>query len=135
MRCSIKTGGLRNFVRFTRKHSARASFLNKAAGWGLQLYLKMRLRHMCFPVIFAKFLRILFFRNTSGWLLLALKDYLPREDKTCALMSKSKIDQTDFTGCMPLLLYRLMEEISLNTETPSTNIFSSYEIAKKTIMI
>ena len=57
------------------------------------------------------------------------------EDRMRALRSKSKIDQTDFTGWMPLLLYRLMEEISRNPETLSTNTFSLYEIAKKAIMI
>ena len=36
---------------------------------GLQIYLK-RLWHRCFLENFAKFIRILFLQNTSGWLLL-----------------------------------------------------------------
>ena len=80
---------------------------------------------MCFPVHFAKFLRIAFLQNTSAWLLLVFHEN----------RSKSTIDQTDFTGCMPLLRYRLIDEISGNPETLSTNAFSLYEIAKKAIMI
>ena len=58
-------------------------------------------------------------------------DSFSRAGRTHALWSKSKIDQTAFTGCMPLLLYRLTEEIRCNAETLGTNTFSLYEIAKR----
>ena len=53
----------------------RASFFNKVAGWGMQLYLlKKRLSHRCFLVNFAKFLRTPFLQNISGRLLLKVKN-------------------------------------------------------------
>ena len=61
--CSMKKGVLRNFAKFTGKHLCQRLFLNKAAG-------KKSLWRRCFPVNFAKFLRIPFSQNTSGRLLL-----------------------------------------------------------------
>ena len=55
-RCSIKKGVFKNFANFTGKHLWHSLFL-----W---------LWHRGFPVNFAKFLRTLFSKNTSGWLLL-----------------------------------------------------------------
>ena len=49
----------------------RVSFLIKLAASGLN-FIKKILWHRCFPVNFAKSIRILFLQNTSGWLLLAL---------------------------------------------------------------
>ena len=46
---------LRNFAKFTGKHLCQSLFLNKVAGLTV---LKKRFRHRCFPVNFAKFLRI-----------------------------------------------------------------------------
>ena len=59
-RCSIETGVLKNFTKLTGKHLYQSLFLNKVAG----------LRHRCFPVNFAKHLRIPFLQNTSERLLL-----------------------------------------------------------------
>ena len=59
-----KKGVLRNFVKFTGKHLCQSHFFNKVA------LLKKRLRHRCFPVNFAKFLRTPFLQNTFGRLLL-----------------------------------------------------------------
>ena len=37
--CSIEKGGaLKNFAKLTRNHLCQSLFLNKVAGWGLQLY-------------------------------------------------------------------------------------------------
>ena len=55
-RCSIKKGVLKNFAKFTGKTTVPESLLNKVAG----------LRHRCFPVNFAKFLRTPFLQNTSA---------------------------------------------------------------------
>ena len=41
----------------------------------LATILKKRLWHRCFPVNFAKFLRILFLKNTSGRLLLSITSF------------------------------------------------------------
>ena len=54
-----KKGVLRNFSKITRKHLRQSLFFNKVAG----------LRHRCFPVNFAKFLRTPFFTE-HRWLLL-----------------------------------------------------------------
>ena len=55
-RCSVRKGVLRNFTKFTGKHLYQSLFFNIVAG----------LRHRCFPVIFAKFLRTPFLQNTFG---------------------------------------------------------------------
>ena len=55
----MKKRVLRNFTKFRRKHLCQSLFFNKLAG----------LRHRCFPVHFAKFLRTPFLRNTSVRLL------------------------------------------------------------------
>ena len=56
-RGSIEKGVLKSFTKFTRKHLCRSMFFNEVAGWGSATLLKKRLRHRCFPVNFAKFLR------------------------------------------------------------------------------
>ena len=68
-RCSMKKGVLRNFTKFTGKHLCQSLFFNKVADLRLATFLKKRLWHRCFPVIFAKFLRTPFLQNTSGRLL------------------------------------------------------------------
>ena len=62
-RCFIRKVFFKISKKISVKTSARASFLIKLQG--LQLYLKR-----CFPVDFAKFLRIYFLQNTSAQLLL-----------------------------------------------------------------
>ena len=56
-----KKGVLRNFSKFTGKHLCPRLFFNKVAGLRPATLLKKRLWHRCFPVNFAKFLRIPFF--------------------------------------------------------------------------
>ena len=56
---SYKKGVLRNFAKFTGKHLCQSLFL-----------LKKRLRHRCFPVNFARFLRTPFLTEHLWWLLL-----------------------------------------------------------------
>ena len=60
-RCSIKKGVLRSFTKFTGKHLTPATLL------------KEELWHKCFPVNFAKFLKIPFQQKTPGRLHLELK--------------------------------------------------------------
>ena len=65
-RCSLWKGVLRNFAKLTEKHLRQSLFLNKVANLSLQLYLKKRLCHRCFPADFAKFLRTTFLQNTTA---------------------------------------------------------------------
>ena len=65
-----KNGVLRYFAKFTGKNLCQSLLFNKVAG----------LRP--FPVNFAKFLRTLFLRNTSRWLLLKLGIWLKRYHKS-----------------------------------------------------
>ena len=59
----------KNFAKFTGKYlSQSVFFLNKVAGWGLQLYWKKRLWHSCIPMNFTKFLRKLFFMEHLWWM-------------------------------------------------------------------
>ena len=69
-RCSVRKGVLGNFEKFTGNHLCQSLFLNKVAGLRPATLLKMKLWHKCFPVSFAKFLRIPFSHNTCGRLLL-----------------------------------------------------------------
>ena len=62
-----RKGVLRNIAKFAGKHPCRSLFFNKAAG-----LLKKRLRHWCFLVNFAKFLRTPFLTKNLRWLLLNL---------------------------------------------------------------
>ena len=48
---------------------ARVSFLIKLQAWSLQLYLKKRLWHRCFPVNFAKFLTTPFLTEHFRWMI------------------------------------------------------------------
>ena len=63
-----KKGDLRNFVKFTGKHLCQSLFFNKVAGLRPATLLKKRLWHRCFPVNFAKFLRIPFLTEHIRWL-------------------------------------------------------------------
>ena len=70
--CSVRKVVLRNFAKLTGKHLCRSLFLNKDAGLRPATLFKKRLRHRCFPVNFAKFLRVHFLQNTFGRLLLVM---------------------------------------------------------------
>ena len=63
-RCSVRKGVLRNFPKFKGKELCQSLFFIKSCR-PITL-LKKRLRHRCFPVYFAKFLRTPFLQNTSG---------------------------------------------------------------------
>ena len=63
--CSVRKGVLKNFAKFTGKHLCQSLFFNKVAGLRPVTLLKRRPWHRCFPVNFAKFLRIPFLQNTS----------------------------------------------------------------------
>ena len=69
-RCSVRKDVLRNLTKFTEKHLCQSLFLMK-----LQAFIKKRLRHRCFPVSFAKFLRTPFLQNPSGRLLLHIAQF------------------------------------------------------------
>ena len=58
-----KKGVLRNFTKFTGKHLCQSLFFKSLRPATL---LKKRLWHRCFPVNFVKFLRIPFWKNSSG---------------------------------------------------------------------
>ena len=58
-----KKGVLKSFAKFTEKHLCKSLFLNKVADqWPATLF-KKGLWNRCFPVDFAKFLRLFFFRT------------------------------------------------------------------------
>ena len=56
---------LQNFIEFSEKHMCQSPFFNNVVGWRpASLFLK-KIRHMCFPVNFAKFLKAPFWQNSS----------------------------------------------------------------------
>ena len=66
-RCSGRKDALRNFAKFTGKHLCQGLFMSGPKACN---FIKKRLWHKCFPLNFAKFLRIPFLQNTSERLLL-----------------------------------------------------------------
>ena len=75
----MRKGVLRNFTKFTEfkfhkiqisqnSNFTKFNFFNKVAGLRPATLLKKRLRHMCFPVNFAKFLRAPFLTDHLRWL-------------------------------------------------------------------
>ena len=68
----MKKGALVNFTKLTGTHLCQSLFFNKVAGMRAATLFKKELRHRCFPVNLAKFLRIPYLQNTSGRLLLIL---------------------------------------------------------------
>ena len=69
-----KKGVLRNFTEFAGKYLCQSLFFHKVAGPSPATLSKKRLWHRCFPVNFVKFLKTRFLQNTSGRLLLCIKD-------------------------------------------------------------
>ena len=68
-----KKGVLKNFTKIIGKHLCKNFFFKKIAGLRSANLLKNRLWHRCFPVNFAKFLKIPFFlQNTSAGCFLSL---------------------------------------------------------------
>ena len=62
---------LKRFAKFIGKHFCQSLFFNKVAGLRPATLLKKRLWYRYFPVNFAKFLRISFFKEHLRWLLLS----------------------------------------------------------------
>ena len=69
-RCSVKKVFLEISQNSQENTCARASFLIKLQAWDLQLYLKKKLWHRCFPVNFVKFLRTPWLKEHLRWRLL-----------------------------------------------------------------
>ena len=69
-RCSVTTGVLRNFAKFTGKQLCQRLFFNKVAGLRSATLLKMSLWHRRFLVNFVKFLRTPLSTEHLRWLLL-----------------------------------------------------------------
>ena len=65
---------LRNFPKFTGKHLCQSLCFNKVAGRRPTNLLKKEILAQVFPVNFAKLLRTPFLQNTSGGLLLKIKN-------------------------------------------------------------
>ena len=71
----LKKGVLKNFAIFTEKHLRWSLFFNKAARLKICNFIKKRLKHRCFPVNIAKFLRTFSFIEHLRWLLSDLRKY------------------------------------------------------------
>ena len=69
LRCCVKNVFLEISQNPQKNTCARVSFLIKLQVWSLQLCLKKRLWHMCFPVNFAKFLTTPFLTEHFRWLI------------------------------------------------------------------
>ena len=61
-----KKGVLKNVAKFTGKHLFQSLFSNNVASLRPATLLKMRFWHRCFLVTFARFVRTVFLKNTSG---------------------------------------------------------------------
>ena len=70
-----KKGILENFAKFTGKHLYQSLFFNKVADPRPATFLKKKLRHRCFPVNFANFLRTPIFIEHLWWMLLIFQNW------------------------------------------------------------
>ena len=95
-RCSIETGVLRNFVKFTGKHLCQSVFFNKAQAWGLN---------------FTKFPRTLFLQNTSRRLLIYVVIY---SNSVNLLLSVSSINV--YTYCDLVTLQNFWSRFWINQD-------------------
>ena len=71
-KCSVRKGVFRNLATVTEKYLCQSLYFNKVRPATL---LKPRLRHRCFPLNFAKFLRTPFLQSTSGRPLLNVRRF------------------------------------------------------------
>ena len=88
-----KKGVLRNFAKFTGKYLSQGLFFNKVGCLRPATLLKNRLWYRCFPVNFAKFLKHLFLKNTSGGCFCFVKTPLHCiisnfEEKKCSIVNR-----------------------------------------------
>ena len=74
-RCSMKKRVLRNFAKFTGKRLCQSLFFNKVAGLQACNFIKKRLRHKCFSVNFAQFLRTPFVIEHLRWPLQKMNNF------------------------------------------------------------
>ena len=72
-RCSIKKDVLKKFSKPAGKQLRWSLFIKKIASLRPETLFKIRLRHSCFPLHLAEFLRATFFIEHLRWLLLKQK--------------------------------------------------------------
>ena len=65
-RCSVKNGVVRNFSKFTGKHSCQSLFFNKVAGLRPSTWLKKSLWHRCFLWILRNFYKYFSYKTPPG---------------------------------------------------------------------
>ena len=80
------------FLKFSQYHRKLESLFNKVAGLMASRFIKKSLKHRCFPVNIAKFLKTAFLLNTSGG---------------CYNSSKCLIDSMTFVSLFLLQIYQI----------------------------
>ena len=102
-RCSVKRVCLKISQNSQENTCGRVSFFNKVAGLRPAILLKKRLRHWCFPVNFAKFLRTPFYRRTplvaaasvslklNIWIWYSNKTLAPKQLKDTVMQTENKL--------------------------------------------
>ena len=106
--CSVRKGVLRYFTKFTGKNLCQSLFFTKVAGPRPATLLKKRLWHRCFPVNFAKFLRIPFLQNTSDgcfWTWRKSLESCYNDIKTWLHLWKKDIGHSEFCSLQAQNLY------------------------------
>ena len=92
-----KKGFLKSFTKSTGKHLCWSIFFNKVGSLRPSSLLKKRLRHQCFPVNFAEFLRTLFLPNISGGY------FCSRDENVVKVLKAGIFVKKD---CLPVLFKR-----------------------------
>ena len=92
---------LENFTKFTGKHLCQILFFNKVVSLRPATLLQKRLWHRCFPLNFAKFLRLFFYSTplvaasksinlVKFWIMFLISDFLIfLKSEFCLLISSS----------------------------------------------
>ena len=104
-KCSVRKGVFRNLATVTEKYLCQSLYFNKVRPATL---LKPRLRHKCFPLNFAKFLRTPFLQSTSGRPLLNVRRFGLKNKIFAGIKFQDfPINRTEnyFTGTLPYTLF------------------------------
>ena len=96
----FKIDVLKNFAMFVGKHLCWSFFFNNVAGPQGCNFIKKRLRHRCFPVNVAKFLRTRFFTEHLRWLL---------QDLFSKWKTSFSVIQSDFVRRATLIFINLID--------------------------
>ena len=114
-KCSVRKGVLENFANFTGKYLCWSLFIWSCKPSACKFF-KNRLQHKCFPVKFAKVLRIPIFRNICKRLLLEVFYKKAHSEKLCNIRSTKVASNKCSVKKLFLVVDRAVKETCFNID-------------------